>query len=36
LQPNVPTRFVKVDMDTALSARRDRAKALDAVRAHLA
>ncbi|OAN80000.1 allophanate hydrolase [Sulfitobacter sp. EhC04] len=36
LQPNVPTRFVKVDMDTALAARKERASALDAVRAHLA
>jgi len=36
LQPNVETQFVRVDMDTALSARRDRANALDKVRAHLA
>lgn len=35
LQPNVDTQFVKVDMDAALSARRDRATALDKVRAHL-
>lgn len=36
LQPNVDTQFVKVDMDAALSARRDRANALDKVRSHLA
>lgn len=36
LQPNVDTQFVKVDMDTALSARHDRANALDKVRSHLA
>ncbi|MGB7244558.1 MAG: biotin-dependent carboxyltransferase family protein [Sulfitobacter sp.] len=35
LQPNVDTQFVKVDMDTALSARQDRANALDKVRSHL-
>ncbi len=36
LQPNVPTRFIKVDMETALAARKERAASLDAVRAHLA
>ncbi|MAS04855.1 MAG: allophanate hydrolase [Ahrensia sp.] len=32
LQPHMPTRFVKVDMDTALAARHDRAKTMDAIR----
>jgi biotin-dependent carboxylase-like uncharacterized protein len=35
LQPNVDTQFVKVDMETALAARHERAAALDKVRAHL-
>ena len=36
LQPNVDAKFVKVDMNTALKARKERAGALDKVRAHLA
>jgi biotin-dependent carboxylase-like uncharacterized protein len=32
LQPNTPTRFVKVDMDDALRARAERAALLDAIR----
>jgi len=32
LQPHTPTRFVKVDMDTALAARHDRAKTMNAIR----
>lgn len=32
LQPNTPTRFVKVDMDDALKARADRAALLDRIR----
>ncbi|MDB6180440.1 biotin-dependent carboxyltransferase family protein [Paracoccus fistulariae] len=36
LPPNTPTRFVKVDMQTALDARKDRAAMLDRVRAALA
>jgi biotin-dependent carboxylase-like uncharacterized protein len=32
LQPHTPTRFVKVDMDTALTARHDRAKTMNAIR----
>jgi biotin-dependent carboxylase-like uncharacterized protein len=36
LQPHTPTRFVKVDMKTALAARHDRAAVLDKVRAALA
>ena len=32
LQPHAPTRFVRVDMEGALAARRDRAKMLEAVR----
>ena len=32
LQPNTPTRFVKVDMDAALAARRDRSSVLDRIR----
>lgn len=35
LQPHVPVRFVKVDMDTALYARHDRAAQIDAIRAAL-
>ena len=35
LQPHMPTKFVKVDMETALSARRDRAAMMDAIRQHL-
>jgi biotin-dependent carboxylase-like uncharacterized protein len=35
LQPRAATRFVKVNMHTALSARRDRAALLDSVRAAL-
>lgn len=33
LQPHVPVKFVKVDMDTALEARHDRAAQVDAIRA---
>lgn len=36
LQPNTPTRFVKVDMDQALAARKDRAALIDTIRAALA
>ncbi|WP_375567382.1 biotin-dependent carboxyltransferase family protein [Oceaniradius stylonematis] len=36
LQPHTPTRFIKVDMDTALAARRERAETLDAIRQTLA
>lgn len=36
LQPNVETKFIKVNMHTALSARRDRAALLDNVRQALA
>lgn len=32
LQPHTPTRFVKVDMKTALSARHDRAATMNAIR----
>ncbi len=32
LQPNTPTRFVKVEMDAALSARKDRSAMLDRIR----
>lgn len=32
LQPHTPTRFVKVDMETALAARRDRARTINAIR----
>lgn len=32
LQPNTPTQFVKVNMHTALSARRDRATVIDNIR----
>jgi biotin-dependent carboxylase-like uncharacterized protein len=35
LQPNTPTKFVSVDMETALAARRDRSSLLDQVRASL-
>ncbi len=33
LQPHTPTRFVKVDMETALTARKDRAALIDQIRA---
>ncbi|MBA3038293.1 MAG: biotin-dependent carboxyltransferase family protein [Alphaproteobacteria bacterium] len=33
LQPHTPTRFVKVDMETALTARKDRAVLVDQIRA---
>ncbi len=36
LQPHMPVRFEKVDMDAALAARRDRAARMDRVRAALA
>jgi allophanate hydrolase subunit 2 len=36
LQPNTPVKFVKVDMDTALTARKARAELLTKVRASLA
>ena len=36
LQPYTQTRFIRVDMPAALSARRDRARRLDEVRQHLA
>ena len=36
LQPHTPTRFVRVDMETALAARRDRAVVLDSIRQTLA
>lgn len=35
MQPHTPTRFVQVDMETAIQARHDRAALLDKVRAHL-
>jgi biotin-dependent carboxylase-like uncharacterized protein len=35
LQPNAPTRFVKVDMDAALQARTDRARLLSEIRSVL-
>lgn len=35
MQPNTPTRFVKVDMDTALQARADRKKLLGTIRSAL-
>lgn len=35
LQPHTPTRFVKVDMETALTARKDRAALVDQIRALL-
>lgn len=35
LQPNTPSKFVRVDMDTALQARRDRHGLLDKLRAAL-
>ncbi|MCZ8158866.1 MAG: biotin-dependent carboxyltransferase family protein [Rhizobiaceae bacterium] len=33
LQPHTPTRFVKVDMETALTARKDRTALIDQIRA---
>ena len=33
MQPHTPTRFVKVDMQTALAARKDRADLVDGIRA---
>lgn len=36
LQPNTPTRFIKVDMDTALAARKERSETLSAIRHALA
>ncbi len=36
MQPNMPTRFVRVDLDAALAARRARREQMDAIRAHLA
>ncbi len=36
LQPNTPVKFVKVDMETALSARKDKAELLAGLRASLA
>jgi len=36
LQPNTPVQFVKVDMDQALAARRDRAELLERLRTALA
>lgn len=36
LQPHMPVRFVEVDMDAALTARRERAQALEMVTEHLA
>lgn len=35
MQPNTPTRFIKVDMDQALKARAERARLIDAIRAPL-
>lgn len=35
MQPNMPTRFVKVDMDEALAARHERAKLIDRIRQSL-
>jgi allophanate hydrolase subunit 2 len=35
LQPNTPTRFVQVDMATALQARADRAGQIHRIRASL-
>lgn len=35
LQPHMPVKFVEVDMDTALTARQDRAAQIDAIRAAL-
>ena len=35
LQPNTPTRFVRVDMPTALEARTDRMRQIDRIRAAL-
>lgn len=36
LQPHMPVRFVRVDMETALAARHDRAALMDRIRAALA
>ena len=36
LKPHTPTKFVKVDLATALKARNDRRSLLDRVRASLA
>lgn len=36
LQPNTPTQFVRVDMETALTARRDRANTMNAIRQAIA
>ena len=36
LQPNTPTRFVPVDLETALTARADRAATLEAIRSAVA
>ena len=36
LQPHTPTRFVKVNLDTALAARRDRSSMLEGIREALA
>lgn len=36
LQPNTPTKFVSIDMETALAARRERSALLEKVRAALA
>jgi allophanate hydrolase subunit 2 len=36
LQPHMPAKFVKVDMDTALQARKDRHALIDEIRAALA
>lgn len=35
MQPNTPTRFIKVDMDQALEARAERVRLIDAIRASL-
>jgi len=35
MQPNMPTRFVKIGMDEALSARRERARLIDRIRQSL-
>jgi allophanate hydrolase subunit 2 len=35
LQPNMPVKFVKVDMDTALSARKEKAELLGKLRSAL-
>ncbi|WP_119166603.1 5-oxoprolinase subunit C family protein [Algihabitans albus] len=36
MQPNMPTRFLKVDMDAALTARHDRQRLVERLRAELA